>query len=110
MNQIAGGLVECEAIRPGIKLGDERRFERRAMEWIDRRLAVAMQAIRFDECLGSTGEIRIRRLVRRRYADFSTDRFRFRDRRKLKRRQGHFFFNLEPSRSTIRSGYGAAPL
>src|ERR1700680_2698116 len=100
MNQIAGGLVECEAIPPGIKLGDEWRFERRAIEWIDRRLAVAMQAIRFDECLGSTGEIRVRRLVGRRYADFSTDRCR--DRRKLKRRQGHFFFNLEPSRSTIR--------
>src|ERR1700675_71553 len=79
------------------------------MEWIDRRLAVAMQAIRFDECLGPAGEIRIRRLVGRRYAGFSTDRFRFCGRRKLKRGKLHFSLAFEWSRSAIRSGYGAAP-
>src|SRR6266566_4796067 len=90
MNQVAGGVIECEPIRAGIELGDERRLVRRATEWIDRCLAVAMQAIRFDECLGSAGEIRMRRLVGRRYAGFSADRFRLRDRQKLKRGQGHF--------------------
>src|SRR5205809_5194617 len=76
MNQIADGFVQCESIHSRIEFSDERRVDGVPVERIDRRLAVAMQAISFHERLSPAGETEMRRLVPPNSRALTPDRFR----------------------------------
>ena len=75
MNQVADGFVECESVRFRIEFSNERQVEGVAVERIDRCVAVAMQAITFDDHLSAAWETVMSGFVARSIRGSTSDRF-----------------------------------